>query len=86
MIEVVKDASTFRVLLTLDGSKVLITLGLAGVKTPVLRRGIPNLQDLVEPFAEEAKFMVESRLGQRDVHVLLQGKRFFLKIYRNKTS
>ena len=67
----VKDASTFRVIL--KDLKVTITLSLAGIKTPILRRGVPNVQDLVEPYAEEAKFMVESRLGQRDVHVVLQG-------------
>lgn len=51
----------------------MITLSLAGIRTPILRRGVPDVEDLVEPYAEEAKFLVESRLGQRDVHVLLQG-------------
>ncbi|KAG0376239.1 hypothetical protein BGX24_008049 [Mortierella sp. AD032] len=45
-------------------------------------QGIANTDDLVEPFAEEAKFFVESRLLQREVRVILEmvgqnGNNFF---------
>ncbi|KAL2918318.1 hypothetical protein HK105_202245 [Polyrhizophydium stewartii] len=77
VIEQVRDGSTLRVLLLLPDSAAgkvhqMITLSLTGIKAPVYRKDMPNMQDLVEPFAEEAKFFVESRLLQRDVRVVLE--------------
>lgn len=76
VLELVRDATTFRACITLPTvpqSYQYVTLLLAGVKGPVLRKGIPNVPDQVEPFAEEGKFFVESRLLQKDVQVVLEG-------------
>ncbi|GAB5593132.1 hypothetical protein Unana1_08032 [Umbelopsis nana] len=74
IIEQVRDASTFRVLLLLTPQKhQMITLQLSGVKAPVVRKDIPDQADVVEPFGEEAKYFVESRLLQRGVKVILEG-------------
>ncbi|KAJ1332821.1 hypothetical protein BSLG_008450 [Batrachochytrium salamandrivorans] len=76
VLEQVRDGSTLRVLLVLpkDGQSIYqhITLSLSGIKAPTLRKDVPNMQDLVEPFAEEAKYFVESRLLQKDIHVVLE--------------
>ncbi|KAI8928639.1 hypothetical protein BC831DRAFT_447426 [Entophlyctis helioformis] len=77
VIEQVRDGSTYRVLLvTPDGkgsfNHQYITLALSGIKCPIHRKDIPNMEDLVEPYAEEAKFFVEARLLQRDVKVTLE--------------
>jgi staphylococcal nuclease domain-containing protein 1 len=74
IIEQVRDASTFRVLLMLTPQEhQMITLQLSGVKAPVVRKDIPDQPDVVEPFGEEAKYFVESRLLQRGVKVILEG-------------
>lgn len=46
---------------------------LSGIKAPLLRQHIPNTPDLIEPFAEEAKYFVENRLLQRNVTIILEG-------------
>lgn len=46
---------------------------LSGIKAPTYRKGIPNVEDLVEEHSEEAKFFVEARLLQRDIKVVLEG-------------
>ncbi|KAI9288325.1 hypothetical protein BC943DRAFT_316272 [Umbelopsis sp. AD052] len=74
IIEQVRDASTFRVLLMLTPQDhQMITLQLSGVKAPVVRKDIPDQPDVVEPFGEEAKYFAESRLLQRGVKVILEG-------------
>ncbi|KAI7860214.1 hypothetical protein BDC45DRAFT_600942 [Circinella umbellata] len=72
-IEQIRDASTYRVLLTLpDKSQQYITLLLTGIKAPACKRD--NAPESVsEPFGEEGKFFVETRLLQRGVKVLLEG-------------
>ncbi|OBZ88433.1 Nuclease domain-containing protein 1 [Choanephora cucurbitarum] len=72
VIEQVRDGSTFRVLLILpDGTQQIITLFLSGIKAPACKRD--NSDDISEPFGEECKFFVESRLLQRGVKVILEG-------------
>ncbi|KAI9494738.1 hypothetical protein BDB00DRAFT_286742 [Zychaea mexicana] len=72
-IEQIRDASTYRVLLTLpDKSQQYITLLLTGIKAPGCKRdNVP--ESVSEPFGEEGKFFVETRLLQRGVKVLLEG-------------
>ncbi|KAI9300621.1 hypothetical protein BJ944DRAFT_21573 [Cunninghamella echinulata] len=78
IIEQVRDASTYRVLLLLpDNKQQLTTLFLSGIKAPTCKReGLPTDQadtTTSEPFGEEAKFFVEVRLLQRGVKVILEG-------------
>ncbi|KAJ3100905.1 hypothetical protein HDU97_001845 [Phlyctochytrium planicorne] len=77
IVDQVRDGSTMRVCLIInEGGKKsyqYVTLSLTGIKAPVYRVGVNNVEDLVEPFSEEAKYFVESRLLQRDVKVLLEG-------------
>ncbi|EGT54560.1 hypothetical protein CAEBREN_06656 [Caenorhabditis brenneri] len=69
VIEMVRDGSTVRAFLLPDFE--YITLQLSGVRAPATRN--PNASDSrAEPFSEEAKFFVESRLLQRDVQVILE--------------
>ncbi|KAF9348004.1 hypothetical protein BGX26_000533 [Mortierella sp. AD094] len=83
IIESIRDGSTVRACLTLpNGEYQYITLMISGIKAPVIRQGIANTEDLVEPFAEEARFFVETRLLQREVRVILEmvgqsGNNFF---------
>ncbi|KAL5036080.1 hypothetical protein BDV3_004817 [Batrachochytrium dendrobatidis] len=76
VLEQVRDGSTFRVLLILpkDQGNIYqhITLSLSGIKCPTLRKDIPNQEDIIEPYSEEAKYFVESRLLQKDIHVVLE--------------
>jgi staphylococcal nuclease domain-containing protein 1 len=78
LIDQVRDGSNFRVTLILpanNGQKryQYVNLTLTGIKAPAYRVGVPNVEDLVEPYSEEAKYFVESRLLQREVKVLLEG-------------
>jgi staphylococcal nuclease domain-containing protein 1 len=66
----VRDGSTLRVLLL--PSYHNITLQLSGLKCPGFKREADNTE-VAEPFAEEAKQFVESRLLQRDIKVILEG-------------
>ncbi|KAI8374206.1 uncharacterized protein BYT42DRAFT_575441 [Radiomyces spectabilis] len=72
VIEQIRDASTYRVLLLLPNKKQqVVTLFLTGIKAPACKRD--NSDTPAEPFGEEAKFFVESRLLQRGVKVILEG-------------
>lgn len=74
IVEQIRDASTYRVLLMLTPKDhQVVTLFLSGIKAPTVRKDVPNEADTVEPFGEEAKFFVESRLLQRGVQILLEG-------------
>ncbi|KAI7901007.1 uncharacterized protein BX663DRAFT_515989 [Cokeromyces recurvatus] len=74
VIEQVRDGSTFRVLLILpDQTQQFITLHLSGIKAPNCKRDNADDTAVSEPFGEECKFFVESRLLQRGVKVILEG-------------
>ncbi|RKP24646.1 hypothetical protein SYNPS1DRAFT_33172 [Syncephalis pseudoplumigaleata] len=79
IVEQVRDGSTLRVQLIYPGDgpndwiHQYVVLLLSGIKAPVVRTGIPGVADTVEPFGEEARFFVESRLLQREVKVKLEG-------------
>ncbi|TRM69350.1 hypothetical protein BD626DRAFT_473754 [Schizophyllum amplum] len=66
IVEQVRDGTTLRVRLLLDAEHQMANIALAGVRSPrtAAKAGEPS-----EPFAEEAKFFVESRLLQRAVKV-----------------
>ncbi|KAI8981040.1 tudor domain-containing protein [Pilobolus umbonatus] len=71
VIEQVRDAASFRVLLILpNGSQQWINMNLSGIKVPRCKRE----DEEGEPFGEEAKYFVESRLLQRSVKVTLEGQ------------
>jgi staphylococcal nuclease domain-containing protein 1 len=76
IIEQVRDGSSFRLMLLLEnnGAKVyqFINASLSGIKAPTFRKDVPNMSDLIEPFSEEAKFFVESRLLHKNVKVLVE--------------
>eukprot|EP00127_Corallochytrium_limacisporum_P002733 Clim_evm42s136 gene=Clim_evmTU42s136 len=69
IVEQVRDANMYRVFLM--PSFQYITLQLTGIKAQSIRR--EGDKDVAEPFAEEAKFFVESRVLQRDLRVRLEG-------------
>ncbi|MCO5565316.1 hypothetical protein L7F22_018989 [Adiantum nelumboides] len=73
VVEQVRDGSMLRVRLFLSSNHhQIINLSLAGVKAPRLAgAGGPSNHEGSEPFAEEARFFVESRLLQRNVRVTL---------------
>ncbi|KAG2231435.1 hypothetical protein BDF21DRAFT_455425 [Thamnidium elegans] len=76
VIEQVRDGATFRILLILpDQTQQIITLHLSGIKAPSCKRDNAPADDqsVSEPFGEECKFFVESRLLQRGVKVILEG-------------
>lgn len=64
IIEHVRDGSTVKVLLVPDFYH--ITLAISGIRCPAFR------QDGPEPFADQARYFVESRLLQRDIEVILE--------------
>lgn len=70
IIEYVRDGSTLRVLLLPSNNQV--TVQLSGIKCPGFKREADNTE-VPEPFAEEAKAFVETRLLQRDIKVILEG-------------
>lgn len=70
IIEQVRDGCTVRAFLL--PSYKYVTVNLSGVKTPMFKRG-PDGKDEPEPFAEQAKYYVESRLLQREVKIVLEG-------------
>ena len=73
VIDQVKDGSSFRAWLYLaDGKVQSVNLSLSGIQAPIIRKNVPNMDDITEPFAEEAKYFVECRILQRNVHVLLE--------------
>ncbi|CAO1630889.1 unnamed protein product [Parajaminaea phylloscopi] len=74
IVEQVRDGSLLRIRLLLTPKRhQLINLHLAGIKTPrVSGGGGPNSVDTGgEPFGEESKFFVETRLLNRDIKVTL---------------
>ncbi|KAI8872635.1 hypothetical protein GQ42DRAFT_161125 [Ramicandelaber brevisporus] len=78
IVEQARDGSTLRVALHLPNWKKptsvqYILVALTAIKTPQFRKGIPDMPDVDEPFGEEAKLFVESRLLQRQVIVHLEG-------------
>lgn len=79
IIEQVRDGSTLRLNVQTsnpENSELVyqsIMLQMSGIKAPIVRRGVTGMEDLVEPFGEEAKYLVESRLLQKDIHVILEG-------------
>ncbi|KAF9352123.1 hypothetical protein BGX34_000166 [Mortierella sp. NVP85] len=73
IIESIRDGSTVRACLTLPNNEYqYITLMISGIKAPIIRQGVPNTEDLVEPFAEESKYFIEHRLLQREVRIVLE--------------
>ncbi|KAI9146255.1 tudor domain-containing protein [Paraphysoderma sedebokerense] len=77
IVEQIRDGSTLRVSILLPETNPpvyqYITVLLSGIKAPTLRTGIEGQDDLIEPFAEDAKNYVEVRLLQREVKVVLEG-------------
>lgn len=73
VVEQVRDGSMLRVRLLLSPNHhQIISLSLAGVKAPKLATaGGANTHEANEPYAEEARFFVESRILQRNVRVTL---------------
>ena len=72
IVEFVRDGNTVRCLLL--PSYYLVTLQLTGIKCPMVKReGGTATNETNEPFAEEAKQFVETRLLQREVKVILDG-------------
>ncbi|GAC76955.1 transcriptional coactivator p100 [Moesziomyces antarcticus T-34] len=73
IVEQVRDGSMLRVRLLLSSThQQMINLSLAGIKAPrVAGGGGASPTDASEPFGEEAKFFVESRLLQRNIKVTL---------------
>ncbi|CAF1282947.1 unnamed protein product [Adineta steineri] len=71
IVEFVRDGSTVRCLLL--PSYYLATIQLTGIKCPMLKREGGTTNETNEPFAEEAKQFVDTRLLQRQVKVILDG-------------
>jgi staphylococcal nuclease domain-containing protein 1 len=71
IVEFIRDGHTVRCLLV--PSYYLVTIQLTGIKCPTLKREGSSTNEKSEPFAEEAKQYVETRLLQRQVKVLLDG-------------
>ncbi len=65
-----RDGSTLRLLLLPSYQNV--TVQLSGLKCPGFKREADKAE-VAEPFAEEARQYVETRLLQRDVKVVLEG-------------
>ncbi|XP_061706219.1 staphylococcal nuclease domain-containing protein 1 [Cydia pomonella] len=65
IIEYVRDGSTVRLCLLPDFHQ--ITLMLSGIRCPAVKQDGDS-----EPYAEEARFFLESRLLQKDVEVILE--------------
>ena len=71
IVEFVRDGNTVRCLLL--PSYYLVTVQLTGIKCPMTKREGSATNETNEPFAEEAKQFVETRLLQRQVKVTLEG-------------
>ncbi|TKY87388.1 hypothetical protein EX895_004065 [Sporisorium graminicola] len=73
IVEQVRDGSMLRVRLLLSSThQQMVNLSLAGIKAPrVTGGGGASPTDASEPYGEEAKFFVESRLLQRNIKVTL---------------
>lgn len=75
IVENVRDGSSLRIRLLLQGEHQFVNLNLAGIKAPRVNSGSGGFgggsSDGGEPFSEESKFFVESRLLQRGIKVVL---------------
>jgi staphylococcal nuclease domain-containing protein 1 len=71
IVEFVRDGNTVRCLLL--PSYYFVTIQLTGIKCPILKREDSSTNETNEPFAEEAKQFVDTRLLQRQVKVILDG-------------
>jgi len=72
IIEQVRDGSMMRA--TLTNSHHQVNFILSGIKCPTIRRSPDDpKKEIREPYAAEARFFVESRLLQRECHVVLEG-------------
>ncbi|KAJ0183735.1 hypothetical protein K1T71_000158 [Dendrolimus kikuchii] len=65
IVEYIRDGSTVRLCLLPDYTP--ITLMMSGIRCPLIKQDGES-----EPFAEEARFFVESRILQNDVEVILE--------------
>lgn len=70
VIEHVRDGCTVRAML--KDKHDYVTVMLAGIKTPIFKRGQDG-NEVAEPHAAEAKYFTESRLLNRDVKIILEG-------------
>ncbi|CAG8444479.1 574_t:CDS:10 [Acaulospora morrowiae] len=75
IIELVRDGSSLRVLFMppSPAPQQYLNINITGIKAPVVRKDVPDQADIIEPFGEEAKYFVESRLLQRNVKIILEG-------------
>ncbi|CAH1757498.1 4726_t:CDS:10 [Entrophospora sp. SA101] len=75
IIEQVRDGSSLRVLCMppSPAPQQYLNINISGIKAPIVRKDGTDVEPLVEPYGEEAKFFVESRLLQRSVKVILEG-------------
>ncbi|UJR27196.1 hypothetical protein I4U23_008492 [Adineta vaga] len=71
IVEFVRDGHTLRCLLL--PSYTIATIQLTGIKCPMLKREGSSTNETNEPFADEAKQFVDTRLLQRQVKVILDG-------------
>jgi staphylococcal nuclease domain-containing protein 1 len=71
IVEFVRDGNTVRCLLL--PSYHWVTIQLSGIKCPMLKREVGSTNETNEPFADEAKQYVDTRLLQRQVKVILDG-------------
>lgn len=71
IVEFIRDGNTVRCLLL--PSNYFVTIQLAGIKCPMLKREGASNSENNEPFAEEARQFVDARLLQRQVKVILDG-------------
>ncbi|CAH1250586.1 staphylococcal nuclease domain-containing protein 1-like [Branchiostoma lanceolatum] len=69
IVEHVRDGCTLRAFLL--PSFQYITVMLSGIKCPMFKR--EGDKEVADPFADQAKFFVESRLLQRDVEIIMEG-------------
>jgi len=75
-IEQVRNGSTVRVAVKIPDQLVptyqYIVLLISGIRSPIFRKNVPNVEDLVEPYGEEARYFAESRILQSDVKVVIE--------------
>ncbi|RIA91953.1 transcription factor [Glomus cerebriforme] len=76
IIEQVRDGSSLRVLFIppSPASHQYLNINISGIKAPIVRKDVSDGGEaLVEPFGEEAKYFVETRILQKNVKVILEG-------------
>lgn len=49
-----------------------LNVNISGIKAPLVRKDVPDQEDIIEEHGEEAKYFVESKLLQKDVNVILE--------------